>query len=73
MRGPTDFEKLDRDARLAVLREVQHHSGIESEEYCKLARADTAHSSASYICITQKVTAADIFRSTNKRARNLPQ
>jgi len=32
------FEHLDRDARLAVLRDVQHHSGIESDEYIKLAR-----------------------------------
>jgi hypothetical protein len=33
-----DFVNLDRDARLNILREVQHHSGIESEEYLKLAR-----------------------------------
>ena len=25
------FERLDRDARLAVLRDVQHHAGIESD------------------------------------------
>jgi hypothetical protein len=31
------FEKLDRLARLAVLREVQHHLGL-SDEYFKLAR-----------------------------------
>ena len=35
---PAAFERLDRDARLAVLRETQHHSGIESDEYIKLAR-----------------------------------
>jgi hypothetical protein len=32
------FEHLDRDARLAVLRETQHHFGIEAPEYIKLAR-----------------------------------
>ena len=32
------FERLDRDARLAVLRDVQHHAGIESDKYIKLAR-----------------------------------
>ena len=32
-----DFANLDRDARLAVLREVQHHFGL-SEEYFRLAR-----------------------------------
>jgi hypothetical protein len=35
---PVAFENLDRDARLAVLRDVQHHSGIESFEYLRLAR-----------------------------------
>jgi len=35
---PKQFEHLDRAARLAVLREIQHHSGIESDEYRKLAR-----------------------------------
>jgi hypothetical protein len=34
---PADFVRLDRDARLNVLREVQHHFGL-SEEYFKLAR-----------------------------------
>jgi hypothetical protein len=34
---PTEFEHLDRDARLAVLAEVQHHFGL-SEKYFKLAR-----------------------------------
>jgi hypothetical protein len=33
-----DFVNLDRGARLAILAEVQHHAGIESDEYCKLAR-----------------------------------
>jgi len=33
------FEQLDRDARLTILGEVQHHIGIEAEEYIKLARA----------------------------------
>jgi hypothetical protein len=35
---PAQFERLDRLARLAVLAEVQHHEGIESDEYVKLAR-----------------------------------
>jgi hypothetical protein len=35
---PADFVCLDRDARLAVLRETQHHLGIEDDEYIKLAR-----------------------------------
>ena len=35
---PAAFERLDRDARLAALRETQHHSGIESDEYIKRAR-----------------------------------
>ena len=35
---PAQFENLDRLARLAVLAEVQHHSGVESLEYIKLAR-----------------------------------
>jgi len=35
---PAAFEHFDRDARLAVLRDVQHHAGIESDEYIKLAR-----------------------------------
>jgi hypothetical protein len=34
---PADFERLDRGARLAVLRETQHHFGL-SDEYFKLAR-----------------------------------
>jgi hypothetical protein len=38
MSATAEFEKLDRDARLAVLRQVQNHSGIESDEYFKLAR-----------------------------------
>jgi hypothetical protein len=38
MTPTTTFENLDREARLAVLRDVQHHSGIESNEYIRLAR-----------------------------------
>jgi hypothetical protein len=34
-----DFANLDREARLNILREVAHHSGIESLEYLQLARA----------------------------------
>jgi hypothetical protein len=37
--APKEFAHLDRLARLNILREVQHHSGIESDEYRKLARA----------------------------------
>jgi hypothetical protein len=36
---PKPFVNLDRLARLNILREVQHHSGIESDEYRNLARA----------------------------------
>jgi hypothetical protein len=35
---PKQFENLDRLARLAVLAEVQHHEGVESDDYRKLAR-----------------------------------
>jgi hypothetical protein len=34
---PAEFERLDRLARLAVLREVQHHVGIHADEYVRLA------------------------------------
>jgi hypothetical protein len=34
---PAQFERLDRQARLIVLREVQHHHGVESVEYVALA------------------------------------
>jgi hypothetical protein len=34
---PAQFAQMDRLARLAVLRELQHHVGL-SDEYMKLAR-----------------------------------